>query len=78
MSRKFRWFVLASCAFVVLMGAGESISLLAAGPQVANPSLEPRAVAASANPNAARTLLSAGDPGERSEVAPDAPRARQP
>ena len=33
MSRKFRWFLLGACAFVVLMGGGEALSLLAAGPQ---------------------------------------------
>ena len=35
MSRKFRWFLLASCAFVVLMGGGDAIRLLLAGPQAA-------------------------------------------
>ena len=34
MSRKFRWFLLASCAFVVLMGGREAIALLADGPQM--------------------------------------------
>lgn len=33
MSRKFRWFVLASCVFVVVMGGREAIGLLAGGPQ---------------------------------------------
>lgn len=33
MSRKFRWFLLGACAFVVLTGGGEALSLLAAGPQ---------------------------------------------
>ncbi len=40
MSRKFRWFVLASCAFVVLMGGRETIKLLAGGPQVRSSSPE--------------------------------------
>ena len=33
MSRKFRWFLLATCAFVVLMGGRESFVMLAEGPQ---------------------------------------------
>jgi hypothetical protein len=33
MSRKFRWFLLGACVFVVLTGGGEALSLLAAGPQ---------------------------------------------
>ena len=33
MSRKFRWFLLGACVFVVLMGGGEALSLLTAGPQ---------------------------------------------
>ena len=33
MSGKFRWFLLGACAFVVLMGGGDAITLLAAGPQ---------------------------------------------
>jgi len=40
MSRKFRWFLLASCVFVVLMGAGDTIALLAEGPQTQGPSPE--------------------------------------
>ncbi|HUR27436.1 MAG TPA: hypothetical protein VM509_04565 [Planctomycetota bacterium] len=33
MSRKFRWFLLATCAFLVLMGGRESFVMLAEGPQ---------------------------------------------
>ena len=33
MSRKFRWFLLAACAFVVLMNGRATIVLLATGPQ---------------------------------------------
>jgi hypothetical protein len=35
MSRKFRWFLLASCAFVVAMGAGDVLGLFLAGPSPA-------------------------------------------
>ena len=48
MSRKFRWFVLASCAFVVLMGGREAINLLAGGPQVRRSSPEHRVASDSA------------------------------
>lgn len=44
MSRKFRWFLLATCAFVVLMGGRESFVMLAEGPQQ-RPSPERRAPA---------------------------------
>ena len=40
MSRKFRWFLLASCAFVVLMGGREALNMLADGPQVQSSSPE--------------------------------------
>lgn len=32
MSRKFRWFLLGACVFVVLMGGGDAVSMLSAGP----------------------------------------------
>lgn len=40
MSRKFRWFLLAACAFVVVMNCRETLLLLADGPQAASPSSE--------------------------------------
>jgi len=61
MSRKFRWFLLASCAFVVLMNGRETIALLAAGPQQ-DPSPEP---SASAQPLASRKPTPKPAPAER-------------
>ena len=40
MSRKFRWFLLAACAFVVLMNGAATLAMLAAGPQAQSPSPE--------------------------------------
>lgn len=40
MSRKFRWFLLASCAFVVLMGGRDTLAVLALGPALQGPSPE--------------------------------------
>ncbi len=48
MSRKFRWFLLAACAFVVLMNGRTTFALLAAGPQVQSRSPERKSIAADA------------------------------
>jgi len=51
MSKKFRWFLLASCAFVIVMNGKSTLAMLAEGPQQ-DPSPERRA---SAQPLADRT-----------------------
>jgi hypothetical protein len=48
MSKKFRWFLLASCAFVVLMGGRDTIVLLAGGPQLQRPAPERKVAAQTA------------------------------
>ena len=57
MSRKFRWFLLAACAFVVVMNAREALELLSGGPELGG-----------ASPERARVTAA---PGARERLRPD-------